>query len=235
MHRIHTLVAHLTPPPISVQQCTNHTTALHTNQTNLRQPLQTQSPLVQQLDQALQTASSNSSAPVIPASPALPAAITAAEWLALPPHTLVGSSASLLVTQQHVDAFAAVTSDAQWIHSHLAPSLGSPFGRPIAHGFLVLSLLTPIIADVLPSVDGIAMTVNYGLERVRWMRPVCVDERVVGTVWLERTEQLKGGVVHNQFKVEVRVVGADGRVHEKDKPAMVAVWLARFFQQPTDN
>lgn len=232
MHRINTIVAHITPPPATTHQppatlCTNHT--------NLRQPLQTQSPLIHLLDQTLNPTTANTTTPAILASPALTANITPAEWLALPPHTLLGSSAALLVTQQHIDAFAAVTSDAQWIHSHLAPSLGSPFGRPIAHGFLVLSLLTPMVAEVLPLVDGLSMTVNYGLERVRWMRPVRVDEQVIGTVWLESAVQLKGGVVHSVFRVEVRVVGADGRVNETDKPAMVAVWLARFFGQPTDK
>ena len=228
MHRVNALVAQLAPPVASAPRHTNHTTALQSHGTNLRQTLHTESPLIHLLDQTLNTAAASSTAPAILAFPALPASITAAEWLALPPHTLLGSSASIGVTQQHIDAFAAVTSDAQWIHSHRAQSLGSPFGRPIAHGFLVLALLTPIVADVLPTVDGLAMTVNYGLERVRWMRPVCADERLVGTVWLERAEQLKAGVVHNEFKVEVRVAGVDGTVKD-DKPAMVAVWLARFF------
>ena len=230
MHRLHTLVGHLDPPPVSArQQADQPSGSLHTHDTSLRHTLQTQSPLIQQLDRALNTAVDPSS-PSTPASPALPANLSPAAWLALPPHTLVGSSASLAVTQQHIDAFAAVTGDAQWIHSHLAPSLGSPFSRPIAHGFLVLSLLTPIVADVLPIVDGQVMTVNYGLERVRWMRPVGVDDKLVGTVWLESAEQLKGGVIHSVLKVEVRVVGADGesgREREASNVRCVAGTLLR--------
>ena len=232
MHRLNGLVAHLTAAPSSSQQHTNHTTALH-NSTSLRDPLHTLSPLVQQLDQALNAATASTASPSIAASRVLPAGLPLDAWLALPAHSLLGSSASISLTQQHVDAFAAVTSDTQWIHSHRAPSLGSPFGRPIVHGFLVLSILTPILTDVLPAVDGVAMTVNYGLDRVRWMQPVCVDEQVVGTVWLEKVEQMKGGAVQNTCKIEVRVVAADGTVNERDKPAMVAVWLTRFFVQST--
>ena len=57
----------------------------------------------------------------------------------------------------------------------------------------------------------------------------------MGTVWLEKVEQLKGGVVHNVLKVEVRVVADDGTVNERDKPAMVALWLVRFFSAPASN
>ena len=227
MQRFNALVSHLTPLPVSTQQRTDNATPLDTNPTNLSQTLQTQFPLIQQLDQTLHSRT-GSGAAAIAASPALPATLTPAEWLALPPHTQLGSSGSTVVTQQHIDAFAATTGDPQWIHSHLAPSLGSPFGRPIAHGFLVLSLLSSMVADVLPAVEGLSMTVNYGLEKVRWMRPVFAEEQVVGRVWLESAEQLKGGVVHNVLTVEVRVVGADGKINEKDKPAMVAVWLIRY-------
>ena len=235
MLRVHALLSHLAPSPTSSApqtHATRPTSAIDTSHTGLRATLQTQSPLVQQLDHSLATASSTDP-PVILASPALPASLSAAEWLALPPHTLLGNSASLLVTQLRIDAFAAVTGDAQWIHSHQAAQMGSPFGRPIAHGFLVLALLVPMVAEVLPSVEGLSMTVNFGLNRVRWTRPVHVDERVVGTMWLEKAERLQGGVVHNVLKVEVRVVGADGRVNSSDKPVMVAEWVARFYETPS--
>ena len=90
------------------------------------------------------------------------------------------SSASdwILVDQPRIHAFADATEDQQFIHVDPAAAARTPFGGTIAHGFLSLSLLSRMAADVMLIPDGLKMAVNYGLDRVRFLAPVRSGKRV---------------------------------------------------------
>jgi acyl dehydratase len=89
----------------------------------------------------------------------------------------LGSSEWLTVDQGRIDAFAAATNDAQWIHVDPVRAAAGPFGVPIAHGFLTLSLLPALLATALV-IDDVVMTINYGLNRVRFPAVLPVDSRL---------------------------------------------------------
>ena len=90
----------------------------------------------------------------------------------------LGPTSWLDVTQERIDAFAAATSDPQWIHVDPDRAAAGPFGTTIAHGFLTLSLCVPMLSEVLPPSDG--MVINYGVDRVRFPAPVPSEGRVRG-------------------------------------------------------
>jgi len=89
----------------------------------------------------------------------------------------LGPSEWLVVDQERIDRFAQATEDSQWIHVDPGRATNGPFGSTIAHGFLTLSLLPRLIRDYY-MIEGAAMTINYGLDRVRFVTPVPVDARV---------------------------------------------------------
>jgi acyl dehydratase len=105
---------------------------------------------------------------------------------------LIGTSDWVLVDQARIDAFAAATGDLQWIHVDPVRAAAGPFGRPIAHGFLTLSLL-PMLFDSAFAIDDVRMGVNYGLNRVRFVSPVPAGARVRAVFRLLRHEPLEGG------------------------------------------
>lgn len=134
--------------------------------------------------------------------------------------TTVGSSDWMTVEQGQIDGFADATHDHQWIHVDLDRAKEGPFGTPIAHGFLTLSLLPALIGQVY-KVDGVKMGVNYGLNRVRFTSPVPVGSKVRGTVELVEVGDVSGGV-QLVNKVTVEIEGSD-------RPALVAEWLTRQY------
>ena len=92
----------------------------------------------------------------------------------------VGSTAVgewFAIDQRRIQAFADATEDWQWIHLDADRAASGPFGATVAHGYLTLSLL-PRLTQGLLAVDGAAMVVNYGLDKVRFLQPVVVDSRV---------------------------------------------------------
>jgi acyl dehydratase len=93
------------------------------------------------------------------------------------PGSVLGFSDWLHVTQERVDQFAAATSDDQWIHTDTVRAAASSFGGTISHGYLILALL-PALARTAYQVRGSEMTINYGLNRVRFITPVRVGSRV---------------------------------------------------------
>jgi acyl dehydratase len=93
--------------------------------------------------------------------------------------TELGPTSWLEVTQERIDAFAAATDDPQWIHVDRDRAAEGPFGTTIAHGFLTLSLCLPLLSEVLPERGG-GMTLNYGLNRMRFPAPVPSDSRIRG-------------------------------------------------------
>ena len=127
----------------------------------------------------------------------------------------------LEITQARIDEFAHAPDDSQWIHTDPARAAEGPFGTTIAHGFLTLSLLVPMFEQALPALEGVRLTVNYGLDRVRFTAPVASGTRVRGRFTVESVEDVAGG---RQATVAVVVE----REHEA-KPACVAGWLARFY------
>ena len=135
--------------------------------------------------------------------------------------TELGTSDWVEVTQDRVDLFADATGDHQWIHIDVERAKReSPFGGPIAHGYLTLSLLVPLVAQVLTISDA-AMGVNYGLNKVRFPAPVPVGSKVRATVVLKEGEQVAGGL-QNTLAVTIEREGGD-------KPVCIAEWVTRQY------
>lgn len=105
----------------------------------------------------------------------------------------LGASDWLTITQERIDLFADSSGDHQWIHVDPVRAAEGPYGATIAHGFLTLSLL-PLLSGEVFTVGGLRMTVNYGLERVRFPAPVPVDSRVRNRVELVSLTPARAGV-----------------------------------------
>jgi acyl dehydratase len=104
----------------------------------------------------------------------------------------LGRSEWFAVTQERVDAFAAVTGDRQWIHTDPVRAATTPFGTTIAQGYFTLALAPALLAQVLP-LDEFAMAINYGLDRLRFPTPLPVGELVRMDARLEAVEPIPGG------------------------------------------
>ncbi len=128
-----------------------------------------------------------------------------------------------LVDQPRIDRFADATGDHQWIHVDPERAVAeSPFGGPIAHGYLTLSLIIPMWGEVL-AVDSVTMAVNYGLNKVRFTNPVPAGGRVRLKATLAKVEHLpKGGV-------QVTVEGVI-ELENSERPAVVAEVVYRYFE-----
>jgi len=125
-----------------------------------------------------------------------------------------------LVTQEQVNQFADATGDHQWIHVDPERAKAGPFGGPIAHGYLTLSLASYLLPKVW-RVEGFAMGVNYGLNKLRFPSPVPVGGKVRLNATLADLKEISGGVeatVDMSFEVE-----------GKDKPACVAQAVYRYY------
>jgi acyl dehydratase len=125
------------------------------------------------------------------------------------------------VTQDRVNLFADATDDRQWIHTDSERAAAGPFHGTIAHGYLTLSLLIPLFGELL-EVRGVKMSVNYGLEKVRFPAPVRVGGkiRLFGTV--ESVEDVAGDGVQMALAFTVEIDGGT-------KPACVAKALYRHY------
>ena len=125
------------------------------------------------------------------------------------------------VTQQQIGLFADATGDHQWIHVDVERATAeSPFGGPIAHGYLTLSLVNLFLPQLV-EVQGASMGVNVGLDKVRFPSPVPTGSRLRGAGTIVAVEEAKGGV---QVTVRVTV-----EIEGSDKPACVAETVSRFF------
>ena len=135
--------------------------------------------------------------------------------------TELGVSDWFEVTQERVNLFADATDDHQWIHIDVERAKAeSPFGGPIAHGYLTLSLLIPMWSQVLTVTDT-TMAVNYGLNKVRFPAPVPVGSKIRLTATLKDVEQVPGGLQVTAAAVIEREGG--------DKPVCIAEPVFRFF------
>ena len=125
-----------------------------------------------------------------------------------------------VVDQDRIDLFADATDDHQWIHVDPARAAAeSPFGGPVAHGFLTLALVPALTAGLL-DVGRTAMVVNYGLDRVRFLQPVLAGSRVRATTVVDGAEPTAQGV-RVSSTVTVEIEGAP-------RPALVAQTIALF-------
>jgi acyl dehydratase len=134
----------------------------------------------------------------------------------------VGVSSWLTVDQERIDAFAEATEDRQFIHVDRQAAAQTPFGDTIAHGFLTLSLLSRMGAEVMLIPEGAKMAVNYGLDRVRFLAPVRSGKRVRGHFVLDTIEEKAVGQLLMRHLVTVEIEG-------EEKPALTANWLGLIF------
>ncbi len=127
--------------------------------------------------------------------------------------THIGYSGWMEITQERVDEFADATGDHQWIHVDPVRAAEGPYGATIAHGYLTLSLLPVLGAEVL-DIRGFSMMINYGLERVRFPAAVPVGSRIRAGIELTSLQRKASGVQLNSV-VTVEIEGGD-------RPALVA-------------
>ncbi|MBY8343882.1 MaoC family dehydratase [Streptomyces spinosirectus] len=132
----------------------------------------------------------------------------------------LGTSAWLDVTQERIDTFADATGDHQWIHVDPERAAEGPFGAPIAHGYLTLSLFIPLFTELL-DVQGVTTKVNYGLNKVRFPAPVKAGSRIRLVGRLAEVAEVPGGV---QITVDGTIETEGG-----SKPAAVLQSLSRFY------
>ena len=142
-------------------------------------------------------------------------------------HALVGRelgpTSAVLIDQARIDAFAEITEDPQWIHVDPVRAAAGPFGSTIAHGYLTLSLVARGLTELLPLGPGV-VSINYGLDRVRFPSPVPVGSRVSMTVRIGDLRPVTDGV---EFVARCTLI-ADGAV----KPACVADAVLRYLRAP---
>jgi acyl dehydratase len=124
----------------------------------------------------------------------------------------------LNVDQERIDAFAKITEDEQFIHVDPKRAAETAFGGPVAHGFLTLSLLSAMAYSALPRIEGAAHGVNYGFDRVRFVRPVPSGSRVRGHFTLREVKPRSAHEWQLRYDVSVEVEGTQ-------KPALAATWL----------
>lgn len=137
---------------------------------------------------------------------------------------VLGISTWLEIDQERVDRFAAATGDAQYLHVDPARAALTPFGGPIAHGFLILSLI-PFLSQALRGVTialNARMTINYGLNRVRFITPVRVGKRIRLQVTLLALEEL--GTEAVQLTQQCSIF-----IEDAVRPACVAETILRYY------
>lgn len=134
----------------------------------------------------------------------------------------VATSPWLTITQEQVNLFAAATGDHQWIHTDSDRARAGPFGEPIAHGLLTLSLLPQFFASAF-TVTSTRMGVNYGLNKVRFTSPVPVGSQLRAHLHLLNAALLDNSGVQLTWQVKIERQGAD-------KPVCIAESLVRLYE-----
>ncbi|MPZ64521.1 MAG: dehydratase [Pseudonocardiaceae bacterium] len=132
----------------------------------------------------------------------------------------LGVSDWLTIEQERIDTFADATGDHQWIHVDVEKAAAGPFGTTIAHGFLTLSLLPCLVAQIY-RVDGAKMGINYGLNKMRFPAPVPVGSKVRANAELAEVDEVQGGL---QLVVRTTL-----EIEGSDKPGCVAEWVTRVY------
>lgn len=132
----------------------------------------------------------------------------------------LGPTAWRTLTQEQVDAFADLTEDHNPIHVDPEHAAGTPFGGTIVHGYFTVSLLAPLLNELL-QVEGASMSVNYGIEKLRFPAPVPMGARFRARAELAEVTEIPGGV---QIRLSATV-----EVEHTAKPALVAECLFRHY------
>lgn len=133
----------------------------------------------------------------------------------------VAVSEWITVTQEQIDLFAQATGDHQWIHVDPKRAAEGPFGTTIAHGYLTLSLVPKFFESAM-RIDNVRMSINYGLNKVRFMAPVPVNSRLRARITLLSCDPLEPQGFQQTWQVQVEREGSD-------KPVCVAESIARRF------
>jgi acyl dehydratase len=134
--------------------------------------------------------------------------------------THLGYSGYTEVTQERVDQFADATGDRQWIHVDVERARAeSPFGGPIAHGFLTLAISNELLPQIL-EVRGVSLGVNYGVDRIRFPAPVPVGSRLRAGAELVDVSDVKGGI-QTLVRITLEVEGGT-------KPVCIIDSLSRY-------
>ncbi|MDG2294667.1 MAG: MaoC family dehydratase [Paracoccaceae bacterium] len=134
----------------------------------------------------------------------------------------VGTSRWFEIDQSRIDNFADVTEDHQFIHVDEKAAEKTPFGTTIAHGFLTLSMLSAMIYDGVPDIEGATMGVNYGFDKIRFISPVKSGARVRAHFTLKSVRHPKLTEVTNIWDITVEIEG-------QERPALIAEWIGRQY------
>lgn len=134
--------------------------------------------------------------------------------------THLGYSEYKTVTQEEVNLFAEATGDHQWIHVDPERAKQGPFGGPIAHGYLTLSLI-PVLMGQVVRTNGVRMGVNYGTNKVRFPAPVPVGSEIRLGAAVAEVEDVAGGI---QVALDVTI-----EVKDAPKPSCVAQVVFRYY------
>ncbi|WP_316192699.1 MaoC family dehydratase [Bradyrhizobium sp. SZCCHNRI1029] len=134
----------------------------------------------------------------------------------------IGVSSWHVLDQKRIDTYADVIEDHQFIHVDPEKAKATPFGTTIAHGFLTMSLLSVMSYEVMPAIEGTAMGVNYGFDKLRFISPVRSGKRVRGRFVLAEATLRKPKELQSRTNVTVEIEG-------EDKPALVADWIGLIY------
>jgi len=132
----------------------------------------------------------------------------------------IGPSDWMDMTQERVNTFAEATGDHQWIHVDVERANKGPFGAPIAHGYLTLSLAAKLMPEIL-EIKGMKMGINYGTDKVRFLNPVKVGSRVRGHGEFLEIKEVSGGY-QSTLRVTIEIEG-------EEKPACVVDTISRYY------
>ena len=156
----------------------------------------------------------------------LPAALTTLDELREQIGRELAVSDWFTVSQEGIDRFAEATGDDQWLHVDVERAAReSPYGATIAHGFFTLSLIGTLLRDAI-ALEGVGMSVNYGLNRVRFMAPVIAGSRIRGRFVVASVEE-SGKAVQVVWRVTVERESGS-------KPCCVAEWIALYYRGDSD-
>ncbi len=133
----------------------------------------------------------------------------------------VAASEWTTITQAQIDLFAQATGDHQWIHVDPERAAAGPFGTTIAHGYLTLSLVPKLFESAM-RIDNVRMSINYGLNKVRFMAPVPVNSRLRARISLLACDPVEPQGFQQTWLVQIEREGSD-------KPVCVAESIARRF------
>jgi acyl dehydratase len=141
----------------------------------------------------------------------------------------IGVSPWRVVTQEMIDQFASATDDHQFIHvDPERAAKETPFGGTIAHGFLLLSLLSAMTFETLPPLEGAGMGINQGFDKIRFVQPVKTGSRIRARFFLAAAKARPSGWVESAYDVTIDI-------ENSVKPALTARWLTLTMVEPREE